>query len=220
MLYNLNHDIESTFLKHLKHFKCLSALLQVFLFPHVVVVSPISIHKVTSQGKRPHFQSHGILGGLIAIPFSTSDVVKGITCKVLLSWQVWSCCWHRRKRLPKRLKPTFYQRKQPWKIWTIVSWIMAGWDTLLNHLIPLIPAYFSFCISTCSYKACIKPPNPAAIRTACSTDRLHCELWKDGKNEGTGTTTVREAQHLDTCTFFLSVSSLLNSWSQFVSSVY
>lgn len=112
----------------------------------------------------------------------------------MLSWQVWSCCWHRRKRLPKRLKPTFYQRKQPWKIWTIVSWIMAGWDTLLNHLILLIPAYFSFCISICSYKACIKPPNPAAIRTACRTDRLHCELWKDGKNEGTGTTTVREAQ--------------------------
>lgn len=134
-----------------------AALLQVFLFPHVIVDSPISIHKVTSQCMRPHFQSHRILGGLIAIPFSTSDIVKGISCKVLLSWQVWSCCWHCRKRLPKRLKPTFYQRKQQWKIWTIVSWIMAGWDTLLNHLILLIPAYFSFCISICSYKACIKP---------------------------------------------------------------
>lgn len=115
----------------------------------------ISIHKVTHQCMLPHFQSCRILGGIIAIPFSTSVIVKGISCKVLLSWQVWSCCWHCRKRLPQRLKPTFYQRKQQRKIWTIVSWIMAGWDTLLNHLILLIPTYFSFYISICSYKACI-----------------------------------------------------------------
>lgn len=117
---------------------------------------PISIHKVTSQCMILHFQSHRILGPIVATPFSASDIVKSIRCKVLLSWQVWSCCWHCRKRLPQRLKPTFYQRKQQWKIWTIVSWIMAGWDTLLNHLILLIPAYFSFYISICSYKACIK----------------------------------------------------------------
>lgn len=127
-----------------------------YSFPsHVIANSPISIYKVTSQCMRLHFQSLRILGRIIAIPFSTSDIVKGIRCKVLLSWQVWSCCWHCRKRLLQRLKPTFYQRKQQWKIWTIVSWIMAGWDTLLNHLILLIPTYFSFYISICSYKACI-----------------------------------------------------------------
>lgn len=143
-------------IEYLYSFQRLDFLLQVFSPPHVIADSPISIHKVTSQCMPLHFQPHRILGGIIAIPFSTSDIVKGISCKVLLSWQVWSCCWHCRKRLPKRLKPTFYQRKQQWKIWTIVSWIMAGWDTLLNHLILLIPAYFSFYISICSYKACIK----------------------------------------------------------------
>lgn len=123
--------------------------------PHVIANTPISIHKVTGQCMLLRFQSRRILGCITAIPFSTSDIVKGIRCKALLSWQVWSCCWDCRKRLPQRLKPTFYQRKQQWRIWTIVSWIMAGWDTLLNHLILLIPTYFSFYISICSYKACI-----------------------------------------------------------------
>lgn len=169
---------------------------------------------------RPHFQSHRILGGLIAIPFSTSDIVKGISCKVLLSWQVWSCCWHCRKRLPKRLKPTFYQRKQQWKIWTIVSWIMAGWDTLLNHLILLIPAYFSFCISICSYKACIKPQIQELLELLAGLMDCTVSCEKTEKNEGIGTTAVQEAQHLDTWTFCLPVSNLLDFYCQIVSSIY
>lgn len=153
-------------------------------------------HTQSIQSTWPHFQSHRILGGLIAIPFSTPDIVTALV--VLLNWQVWGCCWHCRKRLPKRLKPTFYQRKQPWKIWTIVSWIMANWDTLLNHLIFLIPAYFSFCMSICSYKACIKPQIQKLLEPFAG---LMDYAVKRQKKWGTQYPDGQEAQHLDTWTF-------------------
>lgn len=49
--------------------------------PYIIAESPISIHKVTSQHMLLHFQSHRILGPIVAIPFSASDIVKDIVVK-------------------------------------------------------------------------------------------------------------------------------------------
>lgn len=197
-------------IQYLYFFWWLDFLLQAFPPLHVVANSPISIHKATTLCMLLHFQSHRILGGIIAIPFSTSDIVKGISCKVLLSWQVWSCCWHCRKRLPKRLKPTFYQRKQQWKTWTIVSWIMASWDTLLNHLILLIPAYFSFYISICSYKACIKLQIQELLELLVTLMGCAVSCEKIQKMRESVSLEPRSCNHLGPRTLSLLASNLLD----------
>lgn len=87
---------------------------------------------------------------------------------------------------------------------------MAGWDTLLNHLILLKPTYFSFYISICSYKACITLQIQELLELLVRLMDCAVSCEKIQKVRESVSLEPRRCKHLVTQTLSLLASNLLD----------